>query len=230
VTDTTSAERSRVLELLADDVVAAADRRPGRALRVGVTGVAGSGKTTLAAELATTLRRRGRTTFVVGGDDFHRPRSVRYRRGRESAEGYYRDAFDADLLRRCVLDPLAATAPAAFRARGFDLERDAPIDDVPRTAASGDVVLVEGSFLLRPELRDGFDYVVFVETSFETAERRGVARDAAGLGGEEAARRLYRVRYHAAQRLHFDEIDVDRDATAVVGNEILDRPTLRLRS
>jgi len=225
-----SVERSRVLELLADDVASATRRHPRRALRVAVTGITGCGKSTLADELAAALVRLGRTAFVVRGDDFHRPRSIRYRRGRESAEGYYRDAFDTALLRRCVLDPLAAPAPAAFRARGFDLERDAPIDDVPRTANPGDVVVLEGSFLLRPELRDGFDYVVFVETSFETAERRGVARDAAGLGGEETARRLYRVRYHAAHRLHFDEIDVDRDASAVVGNEDLDRPTLRLRS
>src|SRR6185503_4651399 len=107
---------------------------------------------------------------------------------------------------------------------------DVPVVEPPKQAVPGDVVLVEGSFLLRPELRGGFDFVVWVETSFETAEARGVARDAAALGGEENARRLYRVRYHAAQRMHLDEIDVGRDAAAVVANDDLERPTLRLRN
>jgi uridine kinase len=217
------------VDRLAAAIGAAADRRPDRALRVAISGITGSGKTTLAAHLRLALVRHGRSVIAVRADDFHHPRAVRYRRGRESAEGYYRDAFDTALLRRSVLDPLDPGGDACIRMRGFDLERDVAIDEEPHRVRAGDIVLVEGSFLLRPELRGGFDYAVFVRASFETAERRGASRDAVALGSEDNARRLYRVRYHAAQRIHLDEIDVERDADAVFDTEDLERPVLRFR-
>jgi uridine kinase len=89
-----------------------------------------------------------------------------------------------------VLDPLGQAGDAQIRVRGFDLERDLAIDEAPHRVRAGDIVLVEGGFLLRPELRERFDYAVFVQASFETAERRGASRDAVALGSEDNAARV----------------------------------------
>lgn len=43
------------------------------------------------------------------------------------------------------------------------------------------------------------------DTGEETATRRGIARDAAALGGEQAARAAYESRYAAAFRMYVDE-------------------------
>jgi uridine kinase len=46
-----------------------------------------------ADELAAALGRAGRPVLRASVDDFHRPRAERYRRGRESAVGYWLDAY-----------------------------------------------------------------------------------------------------------------------------------------
>ena len=61
--------------------------RPPDCVRVGVDGVDGAGKTTFADELARALRAEGRPVVRVSLDDFHNPRAVRYRLGRESPAG-----------------------------------------------------------------------------------------------------------------------------------------------
>src|SRR5687768_8892138 len=82
--------RPALLEALADRIAAVVRPHP---LRVAIDGVDGVGKTTLANELVDPLRRRGRPVIRASIDGFHNPRSVRYRLGRSSPEGYYKDSF-----------------------------------------------------------------------------------------------------------------------------------------
>ena len=155
--------------------------------RVAVDGVDAAGKTTLADELAVLIPDAHR----LGADDFLRPPRERYRRGRDSPEGYYFDSFDHDRLRAAVV------------------------------AAPGAVVLVDGIFLLRPELDDLWDFRIFVHVELEEALRRGVARD----GAERE--HLYRARYVPGQRLYLDSVQPQLLADVVVDNNDLTRPSLQ---
>ena len=78
----------------------------GGPLRVAVDGRTACGKSTFARALAGALSARGCNTLHTTIDGFHNPRSVRYARGRLSAEGYYRDARDLGAIRRELLAPL----------------------------------------------------------------------------------------------------------------------------
>ena len=69
--------------------------------RVAIDGPDAAGKTTLADELAALL---GATVTRIGADAFLRPPEVRYRRGRESPDGYYDDAVDHEALRASVAE------------------------------------------------------------------------------------------------------------------------------
>lgn len=69
--------------------------------RVAIDGPDGAGKTTLAEELAGLL---GPSVVRIGADAFLRPEEARYRRGRESPEGYYEDAVDHAALRASIAD------------------------------------------------------------------------------------------------------------------------------
>ena len=135
---------------LADRVDALRVSRP---VPVAVDGPDAAGKSVLAGELGAVLRDRG-GLVVVSVDDFPRPPEERYARGRDSPEGYYRDAVDHDAL----------------------LARDPPPTD------PGTVVLCEGIFLLRPELRDLWDLSIVVTAPFDTRLRRALARDVPRLG------------------------------------------------
>lgn len=77
-----------------DRIADCLDAQPKRGLLVGVDGVDGVGKTTFADELGDALRARGREVVRSSADGFHHPRSVRYRLGRSSPEGFYRDSYN----------------------------------------------------------------------------------------------------------------------------------------
>jgi uridine kinase len=77
----------------------------GRRARVAVDGRTAAGKTTLGHELAWVLSRAGRPVFQGSLDDFKQPWAERHLYDRESGEGYYRNAFDLDAIRRLLLEP-----------------------------------------------------------------------------------------------------------------------------
>ena len=95
----------------ADVVAQIADRlsRLPPLARVAVDGVDAAGKTTLADELAHALAGRGVEVVRISADDFLRPPAERYRRGRESPDGYYLDSFDDGALRAAVGGSSAVT-------------------------------------------------------------------------------------------------------------------------
>ena len=221
---------NRVLETIADIVDKRATSLPARVLRVAVTGITASGKSTLAQELEQALKRRGRNCVHIAVDDFHNPRDLRYRQGRESAEGYYFDAYNYPLLKKLVLEPLAAGGNLIYQAHGFDLETDTLITEEPKKANAGDIFLFAASFLLQPELVSYFDYRIYVDTDFEVAQQRGVERDLVRLGSWENAVRLYRQRYHAAQRIYFAESNPVQYADALLKNNNLAEPILFFRA
>ena len=91
-------------------LVERAQRYAGSVLRVAVTGITASGKSTLATELVSSVQAKGTACFRVPVDGFHNPRVIRFRLGRDSAEGYYRDAYNYGLLLDRVLHPLGRGA------------------------------------------------------------------------------------------------------------------------
>jgi len=191
--------RKAVLDELAALIVSAS---AGRRLRVAIDGRTASGKTVLADELAVAIQAKGRPAIRTSIDGFHRPKIERYARGRYSAEGYYYDARDLDAVRTMLLDPLA------------------PADAV---------LVVDGTFLQRPELRDGWDLTIFVATSEAVAAQRGVSRDANRLGGEEAAQKLFAQRYRPAFHLYDCLCSPAQSADVIVNNNDFSFPALQLR-
>lgn len=222
--------RSQVVGQLARLVAGRASRLPGQVFRVAVTGITASGKSTLAEELMQRLEGLGRSCIRLPVDGFHNARSVRYRLGRDSAEGYYRHAYNYDLLLSRVLVPLGPGGDRFYVDRVFDVETDTPIAARRIEAPAGCIAVFDASFLLRPEIRDHFDYRVFVQVSYEAARVRGVMRDSTALGGEKEAERLYRQRYHAAQQIYFSEANPLQFADALFINEHVEAPQLFIRA
>lgn len=192
-------DRGAVITFLAEAVRAVERPHP---LRVAVDGPDAAGKTTLAAELAARLRALGRAVVQASVDSFHRPRAERYRQGPDSARGYYEDAFDYDALKRVLLDPLGERGDRRYRSEYFDYRADEPLPAITHTAADDAVLVVDGVFLLRPELRDAWDVTIFVTAAAEERLRRARVRDTEAFGSAEEVDRRYRSRYLPAQELY----------------------------
>jgi len=196
---------------------------------VAIDGRTAAGKTTLADELAVALRGLGRNAIRTGIDGFHRPRNERYARGRFSPEGYYFDARDLKALRALLLDPLGPGGAMLYRTASFDLDADAPIEVAPSRAKTDDILIVDGTFLQRPELRDCWEVVVFVDADASVATERGKVRDATLLGGEDAALALYRERYAGAFDIYGSIGQPKLNAHIVIENGTFARPAVRVQ-
>ncbi|SDY22509.1 uridine kinase [Geodermatophilus africanus] len=164
---------------------------------VAVDGPGRRGKTTLADRLAT---RMPGPVLRVSIDDFLAPREVRYARGELSPEGYYRDSCDLPAL---VADRLRPVASGAASLGGLP---------VPERA----VLVTDGVFLHRPELRSRWHLAVYLHVPEEETLRRAAVRDRALMGAE--VERRYRVRYLPGQALYRREVDPAATADVVVDN------------
>ena len=207
-----------------------ADHHLGHPVRVAIDGITASGKSTLARDLTAAVGDRGRPVIHVSMDGFHHRRARRHRQGRESASGYYDDAYDFDALAQHLLKPLGPGGNRQYRTSVIDLHTDVATPASPRTAPDDAVLIVDGTFLQRPEVRDLWDERVWVDTAQEIARRWGVARDAEALGGNEAAERLFAERYHAASQIYIDAVAPAQCATVIFSNGHPSRVELKLVS
>ncbi len=193
---------------------------PVRCAVIAVDGTDGAGKTAFAAELAHELTRRGRTVIRASVDDFHHPRAVRYRRGRTSPAGFFEDSYDYAGLKRWLLEPLGPHGDGRFRRALHDVRTDESIDDNGETAPPGAVLLLEGIFLHRDELRTYWHYSVFLDVAFAVSIPRGAARD----GGDPDPASPYNRRYVEGQRIYFARCRPRERASIVIDNTVLDAP------
>ncbi|GID96319.1 uridine kinase [Amorphoplanes digitatis] len=190
--------------------------------RVAVDGPDGSGKTVFADELAAAARSLGRTVVRVSLDDFHNPRAVRYRLGRESPEGFWRDSYDYRRFRDDVLEPFAPGGSRRYRPTAHDLATDAVLDPPPRTAPPGAVLVVDGLFLHREEVVNDWDLTVFLDVPFAVTARRMAVRDGTDPDPEHPGMR----RYVQAQRIYFAACSPQRRAGILIDNQNFDAPRI----
>jgi uridine kinase len=215
-----------MLEALVERLVAVPCTHP---VRVAVDGIDAAGKTVLADDLAQPLEARGRPVIRASIDGFHRPRAERYRRGADSPEGYYLDSFDYAALCDALLLPLGASGTGRYRRAAFDFRADRP-EIADETDAPRDAILVmDGVFLLRPELSANWEYRIFVDVPFEVALERAKRRDVALFGSEEAVEARYRRRYISGQRLYLATARPHEQADAIIQNADPAHPVLLFR-
>jgi len=215
--------RQRMLDLLADRINAVRAAHP---LRVAIDGVDAAGKTTLADNLAPSLRERGRAVIRASVDGFHRPRAERYRRGADSPEGYYHDAFDYAALCSALLEPLGPGGSRRYRRAVFNRASDTPLVVQDELAPESAILLFDGVFLLRPELNALWDYRIFVDAPFVVALARALVRDLPVFGTPEAIQTRYARRYIPGQRIYLATARPYEAAQAIVHNANPDHPVV----
>lgn len=184
------------------------------AVRIGVDGVDGAGKSIFADELADRLRSSGREVVRVSLDGFHHPRGLRYRRGRSSPEGFWLDSYDYPRFRANVLDPFSPGGNRVFRRAIRDVASDQPVYAELETAGGDAILVVDGIFLHRDELADDWDFSVFLDVGFDETFARMARRD----GFPPDPRAPVNRRYVEGQRIYLATCDPASRADVVINN------------
>lgn len=192
---------------------------------MAVDGVDGAGKTCFGDELGSALEAAGRPVIRSSVDGFHRPRADRWTRGRTSPEGYYRDSYDYDQLRSVLVEPLGPGGSRSYRTQVFDWRTDSTVAQAAETAPESAVLVLDGIFLHRPELRACWDFSVFLRVDFATSFARMAVRDGSPPDPRDAANR----RYVKGQQLYLAEATPERHATVVIDNDDLAHPIAHAR-
>jgi uridine kinase len=212
--------RTAVLRRLAQMVTGIERPHP---VRVGVDGFSAAGKSTLADELAAMVANHGRTCLRAGLDDFKRPRAERP----PGPAGFYHGAFDVDAIRTFLLSPLGPDGDRHIRLKFFDQQNQALFPVEVQSVPADAIVIADGAYLLRPELRDLWDFGIFVEIDFDLVLARGAARDSAWMDSAQAAAERYRRYYIPAERLYDAQADPRSHADVIVDNRDVANPVLR---
>ena len=138
---------------------------------IGIVGPGGAGKSTFAAALARRLQQERISVAVVRMDDFFLPSTQRPAGcGADKPLG---GDFDWQRLRDQVLIPLAHNQPASYQ------RYDWPTDMLAewQTLAGCQVVIVEGVYALRHELRALYGLTIWIDCPRPIRLARGIVRD-----------------------------------------------------
>ena len=201
-------------------------KRTDTPLLIAVDGVDTSGKTTLSRSLAEYLNKRGHTTIQASIDGFHNTAEKRYALGSKSPEGYYRDSFDYDSLRSYLIEPLKNQLSMQYRTAAYDFKTESKVQQKPRKAAKESILIMEGVFLLRPELLIYWDFSIFLHIDFEQVISRAKVRDQYLFGEEEEIENRYRNKYIPGQQMYLSESNPYRNADIIVDNNDFNNPKI----
>ena len=210
---------------LVDDLAARITRLGPHRIRVAVDGFTASGKTSFGHELAAAVRRLGRPTLRASLDDFKHPwrhaRELGY--DRVSGEGYYRNAYDFASARDLLLGPAGPDGSGHVVLCAHDPltgeDHRATTVDAPSDA----VLIVDSVFAFRREYDDKWDFRIWLDVDAALSLHRGIARDTE-REGLDAATRVHRDRYHAAELIYIAEVDPQHIADVVVDNRDFANP------
>jgi uridine kinase len=209
------------MEVLA--AVASRIPSPTRPVLVAVDGVDGSGKTTFADELAEVAVATGRFGAVVRAslDGFHHPRAHRHAHGR-TGETFWSRSYDYPALLRELVGPWRSGPGSAYRTAVHDVDTDRALDLPPAVVPARGLLLLDGIFAQRDELRGLWDLAVFLDVPFEISVARMAARD----GSPDDPGHPDQARYVEGQRIYLATCDPRSRADVVVDNSDLAHPRI----
>ncbi len=204
-----------MLEDVATDIKQRTQASNDKNLIIGISGVDGSGKSTFATQLTQALASENVVATQIDLDDFLQPKEIRHCR-EDQVTGYFEDNFDYSSLVNRVLLP--AREETSFKATlpTLELETDQVLERDFKFIGPG-VLIIEGVFLFRKELREHFDLKIWLDISFEDAMNRVLQRQRDQRYGDiNAIRARYEERFFPTQRFHIKRDDPASTADLII--------------
>lgn len=114
-----------------------------------------------ARDLAEAIHEAGHAALVAHLEDFLRPESERRTPPATDDEHEYHHRYDYDTLRRVLIDPFKLGGSAGFV---LAAHREQAIEPKWTTTARDAILLIDGPFALRPELKGRWNNTIRLDT------------------------------------------------------------------
>lgn len=166
-------------------------------LIIGIDGLGGAGKSTISSKISDTLNQKGYNTIVLHIDDFIHPKSVRYNSNYPEWKCYYNLQWRYDYLIDKIINPIKNGSDFNQQIELYDKENDTYLLqelNVPK----GSIIIVEGVFLQRKELKNCFDYTIYIDIPENVRLDRVLKRDLY-IGDKQQIINKYTNRYFPAE-------------------------------
>ncbi len=111
-----------------------------------------------------------------------------------------------------------------YQTSALYLHRDRSMKSPLRTSSDDEILIMDGIFLLRPEILPCWDLTIYLVTDFKNSMTRGIARDTELIGSSEEAARRFRDRYILCQHLYNREANPLDKADILIDNNDLKSP------
>lgn len=183
-----------------------------KARLIAISGIDGSGKGYVTAQLAYRLTEKGHRVALIAADGWLNLPHVRFGSD-EPAEHFYSHAFRFEEMFSWLIDPLVRDGGVRLLA-DFTEETATAYRKYSYSFEGVDVVLLEGIFLFKREYQQRYDFRLWIDCSFETALERALIRSQEELARAETIA-AYEGIYFPAERVHFER-DAPRDCADVV--------------
>lgn len=194
---------------------------------VAFDGIDAAGKTCFATDFLNSLLEDNLNVVLVSVDNFHNPKKIRYEKGVNSAEGFYLDSYNYQALIEKTILPFK-NYEDKICVQSFNLANDC--EEFSFVEIEGNTILIlEGIFLQRKELRHLLDFTIFLEVSFDTALKRNIARAMTSnleLNINEIVEK-YNARYMQGQQLYFNSDRPEAAAEVIIDNNNYELPIIK---
>lgn len=178
---------------------------------IGIDGVDGVGKTTFAKKLQLYLEEQNLKVLRSSTDFFHNPQRIRYRLGKSSPEGFFKDSYNYSALREYLLDPLKLKRGKVIL-KYFDVDKDEELERIESKTDGVQVFIFEGLFLHRKEIVNYWDFSIFLKANFCNTYKRMSLRD----GCSEDPRAISNKRYFEGQQIYLKQYCPEKVASLVI--------------
>lgn len=213
---TISNTNAKLIDTIADTI---ATQFEGSIVKVGIDGFCASGKTTIAHALKKGLQDRQRVVVSATSDDFMNSPEIRWRLGKDSPLGFYKDAIDFDAIARELLFPLGKEGNKKYRTSTYDVQKSKTNYSEQKEVHPDTILIFDGLFLQVPQLRNFWDMIVYVEAGYDTCIFRAKERNQEKLHSRNEIEEVYLNRYVPGFELYLQEVDPRNKADFVINTE-----------
>ena len=133
-------------------------------------------------------------------------------------------------MKAALLEPLGPGGSGLYRPAIFDHRTDTAVHEAAVAADRGAILLFDGVFLMRPELRTYWDFAIFVKADFAVTIERAMRRDLPLFGSRAEVALRYQTRYVPGQQIYLRECRPEDRADIVIANNDPANPIVELET